>query len=217
MPQFVFLWTDTFVLALFLAMAVYTWRVVKRPALRSAWASVARTPSAMCAAVFLVFFLLVGLLDSIHYRPLLPAAPGQEASTPSYAPVARSALDDVLKMAGLAEVEKTYSAPLARFQLTKESMLIDGKPVRDFPRLVNAGVGMDTPEEHQQDILQLSLKGLVWGLLGSVVLAVLLTLWGHKQSMEPGWGAAWRYWWQGQGLVNWRLVWFSACVLVILL
>lgn len=217
MPQFVFLWTDTFVLALFLAMAVYTWRVVKRPALRSAWASVARTPSAMCAAVFLVFFLLVGLLDSIHYRPLLPAAPGQEASTPSYAPVARSALDDVLKMAGLTEVEKTYSAPLARFQLTKESMLIDGKPVRDFPRLVNAGVGMDTPEEHQQDILQLSLKGLVWGLQGSVVLAVLLTLWGRKQSMEPGWGAAWRYWWQGQGLVNWRLVWFSACVLVIVL
>lgn len=217
MPQFVFLWTDTFVLALFLAMAVYTWRVVKRPALRSAWASVARTPSAMCAAVFLVFFLLVGLLDSIHYRPLLPAAPGQEASAPSYAPVARSALDDVLKMAGLTEVEKTYSAPLARFQLTKESMLIDGKPVRDFPRLVNAGVGMDTPEEHQQDILQLSLKGLVWGLLGSVVLAVLLTLWGCKQSMEPGWGAAWRYWWQGQGLVSWRLVWFSACVLVIVL
>jgi peptide/nickel transport system permease protein len=58
---------------------------------------------------------------------------------------------------------------------------------------------------------------LVWGLLGSVVLAVLLTLWGRKQAMEPGWGAAWRYWWQGQGLVNWRLVWFSACVLVIVL
>ncbi|URW83825.1 ABC transporter permease [Alcaligenes sp. DN25] len=217
MPQFVFLWTDTFVLALFLAMALYTWRVVKRPALRSAWASVARTPSAMCAAVFLVFFLLIGLLDSIHYRPLLPAAPGQEASTASYAPVARSALDDILKKAGLAEVEKTYSAPLARFQLTKESMLIDGKPVRDFPRLVNAGVGMDTPAAHRYDILQLGAKGLAWGVLVSVLLAVLLTLWGRKQSMESGWGAAWRYWWQGQGLVNWRLVWFSASVLVILL
>lgn len=217
MPQFVFLWTDTFVLALFLAMALYTWRVVKRPALRSAWASVARTPSAMCAAVFLVFFLLIGLLDSIHYRPLLPAAPGQEASTASYAPVARSALDDILKKAGLAEVEKTYSAPLARFQLTKESMLIDGKPVRDFPRLVNAGVGMDTPAAHRHDILQLGAKGLAWGGLVSVLLAVLLTLWGRKQSMESGWGAAWRYWWQGQGLVNWRLVWFSASVLVILL
>lgn len=217
MPQFVFLWTDTFVLALFLAMALYTWRVVKRPALRSAWASVARTPSAMCAAVFLVFFLLIGLLDSIHYRPLLPAAPGQEASTASYAPVARSALDDILKKAGLAEVEKTYSAPLARFQLTKESMLIDGKPVRDFPRLVNAGVGMDTPAAHRYDILQLGAKGLAWGVLVSVLLAVLLTLWGRKQSMESGWGAAWRYWWQGQGLVNWRLVWFSASVLVLLL
>lgn len=217
MPQFVFLWTDTFVLALFLAMALYTWRVVKRPALRSAWASVARTPSAMCAAVFLIFFLLVGLLDSIHYRPLLPAAPGQEASAPSYTPVARSALDDILKIAGLTELEKTYSAPLARFQLTKESMLIDGQPVRDFPRLVNAGVGMDTPGEHQRDILQLSAKGLGWGIASSLVLALLLTLWGRKQSMEPGWGAAWRYWWQGQGLVNWRLVWFSACALMLML
>src|SRR5690606_20139280 len=115
MPQFVFLWTDTFVLALFLAMALYTWRVVKRPALRSAWASVARTPSAVCAAVYLVVFLLFGLLDSIHYRPLLPVAPGQEATTASYAPVARSALVDLLKKAGLAQVEKPYSAPLSRF------------------------------------------------------------------------------------------------------
>ncbi|MGO3131774.1 MAG: ABC transporter permease [Alcaligenes sp.] len=217
MPQFVFLWTDTFVLALFLAMALYTWRVVKRPALRSAWASVARTPSAMCAAIFLIFFLLVGLLDSIHYRPLLPATPGQQASAPSYAPVARSALDDMLKKAGLTKLEKTYSAPLARFQLTKESMLIDGQPVRDFPRLVNAGVGMDTPVEHRRDILQLGAKGLGWGIASSLVLALLLTLWGRKQSMEPGWAAAWRYWWQGHGLVNWRLVWFSACALMLML
>ena len=217
MPQFVFLWTDTFVLALFLAMAVYAWRVVKRPALRSAWASVARTPSAMCAAVFLLFFLLIGLLDSIHYRPLLPAAPGQEASAPSYAPVARSVLDDVLKKAGLSQVEKTYSSPLARFQLTKESMLVDGQPVRDFPRLVNAGVGIETPQEHQHDILQLALKGLGWGVVASLLLALLLTLWGRKQSLEPGWGAAWRYWWQGQGLVNWRLVWLSASLLLLVM
>lgn len=213
MPQFVFLWTDTFVLALFLAMAVYAVRVSRKPGLRSAWASVARTPSAMCAAVFLAFFLLIGLLDSIHYRPLLPPAPGQQASAPAYAPVARSVLDDVLGRASLSDVEKTYSAPLARFQLTKESMLVGGEPVRDFPRLVNAGVGMDTEQAHHRDILKLALLGVAWGLVWSVSLALLLTAWGRKRALEPGWRGAWAYWWQGQGLVPWRAVWISACLL----
>ncbi|WP_341667242.1 ABC transporter permease [Alcaligenes sp. SDU_A2] len=217
MPQFVFLWTDTFVLALFLAMAVYAFRVSRRPGLRSAWASVARTPSAICAAVFLAFFLLVGLLDSIHYRPLLPPAPGQSSAAPSYAPVARSVLDDVLVGAGLSDVEKTYSAPLARFQLTKESMLVGGEPVRDFPRLINAGVGMDTVQAHYRDLRQLAWRGLAWGLGWAVCLVLLLTVWGRSQALEPGWRAAWTYWWQGQGLVPWRAVWISASLLGLVL
>ncbi|WP_454005102.1 ABC transporter permease [Alcaligenes sp. Marseille-Q7550] len=213
MPQFVFLWTDTFVLALFLAMAVYALRVARRPGLRSAWASVARTPSAMCAAVFLAFFLLVGLLDSIDYRPMLPPAPGQEAAAPMYAPVARSVLDDLLSRAALSDVEKTYSAPLARFQLTKETVLIAGEAVRDFPRLVNAGVGMDTIQAHHQDVRRLALRGLAWGAGWCLLLALALTLWGRRKALEPGWGGAWVYWWQGQGLVPWRAVWISACLL----
>lgn len=217
MPQFVFLWTDTFVLALFLAMAVYALRVARRPGLRSAWASVARTPSAMCAAVFLAFFLLVGLLDSIHYRPMLPPAPGQEAAAPTYAPVARSVLDDLLGRAALSDVEKTYSAPLARFQLTKETVLIAGEAVRDFPRLINAGVGMDTIQAHHQDVRRLALRGLAWGAGWCLLLALALTLWGRRKALEPGWGGAWAYWWQGQGLVPWRAVWISACLLGLVL
>ena len=40
---------------------------------------VARDTPAMCSAVILAAFVIVGLLDSVHYRPLLPPAPGAPA------------------------------------------------------------------------------------------------------------------------------------------
>src|SRR5690554_4214724 len=120
MPYFVFLWTDIFVLLMVLTMLAYGVLITRRASLRSAWSSVARTPSAMCAAVILLFFLLIGVLDSIHYRPLLPPlelqagrveqvddsslaetsdeSPAQAANPGQavYSPVLRSALDDLL-------------------------------------------------------------------------------------------------------------------------
>lgn len=213
MPEIIFLWTDTFVLCLVLAVLVYIIRVKRSPSLRSAWASVARTPSAMCAAVILLFFLLVGLLDSVHYRPLIAPAPGQEHSTRQYSPIARSVLDDVLDWANMAAVEKTYSAPLSRYQFSKESMLVDGQAVRDFPRLKAAGVGIDTHAQHQQDLWRLASWSICWGLLWSIFLAVLLSLWGRTRAGVNSWRNALLFWWQGQGLVPWRGVWVTTGIL----
>src|SRR5690606_16047963 len=112
MPQFVFLWTDLFLFALLAAVLIYVWRVRRSPSLRQTWKSVARTPSAMCAAVLLCFFVLVAFLDSIHYRPVLPPLPGTvatDAAGPIYSPVLRSALDDLLATTQFAKRENTYS------------------------------------------------------------------------------------------------------------
>src|SRR5690606_11130231 len=146
MPEFVFLWTDLFLFGLLAAVLVYVWRVRRSPSLRQTWKSVARTPSAMCAAVLLCFFVLVALLDSVHYRPLLPPLPAGAVATaqgPVYPPVLRSALDDLLAMTQFSKRENTYSAPLALRQFSKETMLVDGRPVRDFPRLKHAGQALD--------------------------------------------------------------------------
>src|SRR3546814_19357388 len=75
MPKFVFLWTDIFIFMLVAGMLGYGWRIRGSASLRSAWGSVARTPSAMCAAVVLAGFAIIGVLDSVHYRPLLPPLP----------------------------------------------------------------------------------------------------------------------------------------------
>src|SRR3546814_18525226 len=86
----------------------------------------------MCASVVLAFFVLLGVLDSVHYRPLLPPVANSAAAAqagPVYSPVLRSALDDLLSLTQLAQRENTYSAPLAIRQFTKETEIIDGQQI----------------------------------------------------------------------------------------
>src|SRR3546814_13938644 len=83
-----------FIFMLVAGMLGYGWRMRGSASLRSAWGSVARTPSAMCAAVVLAGFAIIGVLDSVHYRPLLPPVPVNgsqaQASAAIYSPVLRS-------------------------------------------------------------------------------------------------------------------------------
>ncbi len=215
MPEFTFLWTDVFVLLLIVAMAGYAVHAARSPALRAAWGSVGRTPSARCAALFLVLFLLVGVLDSIHYRPLLPALPGQAAAQPQYSPVLRSALDDLLALTQLPNRETTYSAPLALRQFTKETELVDGRAVRDFPRLKFAGRQLAQESAHGADLGRRALAGTLWGVALALGLALLMTL-AHRVR-QPSWAQAWRHWWHGVSGVPWRAMWITAAVLAIVL
>ncbi len=227
MPKFVFLWTDVFVLLLVAGLVVYGWHVHRSAALRSAWGSVARTPSAMCAAVILSSFVLVGVLDSIHYRPVLPpltaddqATESQEAANTAnneraYSPVLRSALDDLLGLTQLANREDTYSAPLAVRQFTKETELIDGEPVRDYPRLTHAGSLLDDEADHASDVKARTLTGLAAGLALGVVLGVVMTL--VHRVRQPTLKQALSWWWHGRGGVPWRAMWFTTAILLVLL
>jgi len=213
MPKFTLLWTDIFVYCLVAGMLLYGLRVARSPALRTAWGSVARTTSAMCAAVVLGAFLLVGLLDSIHYRPQLPAATGQAGAAPAYAPVLRSALDDMLSLTQLANPESTYSAPLALRQFTKETQLIDGQPVRDYPRLKHAGQKLEREQDRNRDILRRAGLGAAAGLLASLAAACLLTLCRLRWHGSPG--RAWAGWWRADSGVPWRAMWLTFSILAV--
>lgn len=215
MPKFVFLWTDIFVFSLVLAVLFYAWRVQRSASLRNAWKMVARTPSAMCAAVVLLFFTSLGVLDSVHYRPLLPPLAGAPTVTGEalYSPVLRSALDDLLSLTQLSKRETTYSAPLAIRQFTKETELIDGRPVRDFPRLKHAGVLLQEEADHEADIYQRLVKGVIYGLVASVLAGLLLTVF-HL----PG-GQSFRHasaaWWRGDSGVPWRPMWITLSLILL--
>lgn len=198
MPKFELMWTDAFVWLMVLVVLGYIIHVGRAPALRQAWRSVFYTPSAMACAVVLAFFVVVGLLDSIHYRPVLPALEGQTEQR--YSPIARSVLDDVLEATHIAKKERSYSAPFATHLFFKESAIVDGQVVRDFPVLENAAQTVSTAAEHRHLVWKLAL----WSALGAVVVAIVL-------------GALCRQGARHNPAFPWRSLWLSLTVLISLL
>jgi peptide/nickel transport system permease protein len=167
----VFLATDVVLYLLLVAIAFYVWHALRTITLRQTWRTVVRDPAAMCAGVVLGVFLLVSILDSIHFRPLLPPAPGAAANAaPAYSTQTLSVLDALL--AGPRESrEKTYSIPLGTHQYSKESLLIDGKTVRDYPRLQFGGRHLqDTDRDWAGDVAMRSAGGLAAGAVGAALV-----------------------------------------------
>ncbi len=163
--KLVVLWTDAVVFLLIAAIWWYAFKVTRTPHLAATWrkAFVARTGAA--TATILTLFALVGVLDSMHFRTLLPDS---NAATPSYSAVTRSVLDVILAKQE-ASRETSYSAPLAYLGYEKEAQIIEGKAVRVHPRLKFGGAALTDPENQ-------------WGVdvatrvLGGAVVGALLTM-----------------------------------------
>lgn len=227
MPKFIFLWTDIALFALVLAVIGYAWHVSRSPALRATWRKVTRSAPAMCSAVILIVFVVIGLLDSIHFQKRLPPVAGAPAaSAPVYAPNVVSLLDVLLQDTALAKREKTYSAPLAYQQFNKESILKDGgETIRDFPRLRFGGRHLDEPESQWLgDVLQ----RLGWGALAGGMAGLMISLlivWNlarlHNRGQacvdRLGMAAMWGHVWRGETDVPWRAILVTLLVLLLTL
>src|SRR3990167_3207212 len=107
--QPVILWTDALIFALLLAVLVLVWLIRRQEHLRAPWRVVAQRPMAMGAALVLGVFVVIGLLDSLHYRAQLPDSP---ADAPQYSVEVLSVFDALADGLRVRQ-EKTYSAPLA--------------------------------------------------------------------------------------------------------
>ncbi len=171
-PKFVVLWTDVVLLLLVLVLA-WTVRHVRRdPNLRATWSKVLADAPALCSAVVLAAFMVVTLLDSVHFRRALPAsATAVAGSAQAYDTRTESLLDAML--AGLRDSrEVSYSQPLAYLGFAKESVEIDGKTVRTFPRLAHGGVHLTDPaRQWLPDLAQRAGTGLLIGLLAAAAVA----------------------------------------------
>ncbi len=200
MPEL--LWTDRLIWLLVLAIigfAVYTRR---RPHLLAPWRRVARSASGMTALAVLLFFIVIGLLDSLHYRPALPEKGGQRV----YAVEVLSVFDwlaDSLR----TRKEKTYSAPLATHLYAKESIeMPDGKQVRDYPRLVHGGAHLTDPHaDWAEDVVRRTFHGIA---LAAVAWLTATTLLWALLARRSGGGMhdALRSLWRGETDVPWRAV-----------
>ena len=175
MPKIVFLWTDVVIYAMVLVVAWYGWRIARNPNLRATWEKVARDPAAVSAVIVLAAFAAVMLLDSVHFRRPLAAAPNAAAGAAVfYSPTTLSLLDVALERQ-ITSRETGYSTPLAYKGFLKEPVIAQGKATRDFPSLKFGGAHLAHPDtEWAGDVTARAATGLVAGVVLAVVLALLL-------------------------------------------
>ncbi|MGE0559242.1 MAG: ABC transporter permease [Burkholderiales bacterium] len=206
------LWSDLLVWLLVAGVMVFAAYTRARPHLRAPWARVSRSASGMAAATVLAAFVLVGLIDSVHFRLALPPQDGK----PAYSTQVQSVLDLALSTLR-ANREKTYSAPLATHLYARETMqLPDGSETRVYPRLRHGGAHLKDPQaERARDVALKAFRGLAFGLLLWFVATIAVCA-AVARSSGAGIETVWRDAWDGRTAVPWRAV-FSALGLLCLL
>ena len=167
----VILWTDALVFLLTLVVVIFILYARRKPHLRAPWHRVFTGPVAAVSVVVLLSFVLVGLLDSLHFRLQLKANGNDDRV--HYAVEVLSLLD-ILVGPLRTRVEKTYSAPFSTHLFSRETVeQADGSQLRAYPRLKYGGRHLGaTGKGRAADILQRCLRAL----LETVAAAALLLL-----------------------------------------
>ncbi|MBI5937244.1 MAG: ABC transporter permease [Betaproteobacteria bacterium] len=154
------LWSDALLFVLLAAVSAFVLHVRRHEHLCVPWLRVAQSRIGMAAAVILAVYAAIGVLDSLHFRPALPAEAGQPLR---YGNEVRSVLDVVAEPLR-TRVEKTYSEPFALHLYAKENLtLADGRQVRDYPRLKHGGAHLADERERAGDIARRAIVGGLWG------------------------------------------------------
>lgn len=173
----VILWTDALIYVLIAVILVLGLYLRSKEHIKRPLKQIGRSKMGMVSLVVLLFFVLIGLLDSVHFK-----AAGNKTNE-------IISLLDYWAVSLREHGEKTYSAPFATTLYSKEMMtLADGSTHWDYPRLAFGGSHLDDPENQRfDDILQKGLYGFAQGA-GLVGFFMLLS-WGmlaeqHKRLMR---------------------------------
>ena len=185
-PKVVLLWTDAVVLVSLLLALAYGWRIRASAHLRATWIKVWRDTPAICSAVVLLLFFAVAVVDSVHFRRALPASGAQQEQ--AYGTRTESLLD-VLLARQIAGRESSYSAPLAMRGFTKDSVEVNGRLQRTYPRLSYGGERLSDEAEWLGDVMRLSLIGLAVGLSAALLAAAGIAA-GIARKDRVSWPAA---------------------------
>lgn len=175
--QPVLLWTDALIFLLAAAAFVLVWWIRRHPHLRAPWALVARRPMAMASVLVLSVFVVIGLLDSLHYRERLADSP---ADAPRYSVEVLSVFDALVGELRTQQ-EKTYSAPLAMQLYAKEFVERDGVAFHEYPRLKYGGAHLENDGDRLADIVRRSITGVLQGLVVGASLFGLLAWWRARR------------------------------------
>ena len=168
----VVLWTDALIFLLLVVMLITGFYLRNKEHLRRPLQQIGHSKVGMVSLVVLVFFMLVGLLDSVHFKS------------------ASSRTNDIVSLLDVwatplrEQGEKTYSAPFAVYLYSKEMMMqADGTQQWDYPRLQFGGAHLTDPgAQRTADIIKKALYGFGQG--AGLMIFFLFLLWSVLQEQQ---------------------------------
>ncbi|MCE0724207.1 MULTISPECIES: ABC transporter permease [Legionella] len=157
-----FLWTDKCFLTLLAFSGVVILLSLRKYHIRRSFSIILHRPIAVSAGIILLFFLIVGILDSIHITSV-----NKETET------ATTVLDKIL--APIDQIlEKTYSAPLALRQFVSETTFVNGVVEQSYPLLIYPGKWIKTEVERNEIIKSTFWHAFKWGLSVAFCIGIVL-------------------------------------------
>ncbi|AFJ01309.1 Oligopeptide transport system permease protein [Methylophaga frappieri] len=170
----VFLWTDILLFTLLAATVLMVIYIRRKPHLCRPWKQVFSTSRGMISSLILLVFIGIGVADSLHFR--LALQPTEEEASHHFHSDVLSVLDLILTPLR-SQVEKTYSAPFAHQQFTKEMIQNEGSLHYGYPDLKYGGQHLTNPADKLQDIANKSAKASLFALGATLTMIALWLSW----------------------------------------
>lgn len=164
--QFIILPTDALLYLLVVVGVAFAFWAQKREHIRVPWQHVCQNHIAVASMTILGFFLVIGLLDSVHFQVALPTI--EKNHQVQYGAEVHSVLDVLMSPAGKND-EQTYSAPFAHHLFSKQTITLpNGKQWRLYPHLVHA-----TSETVSKDVMYALTSALLKiGIISGLIIAL---------------------------------------------
>ena len=165
------LWTDALIFMLIFILGGLAFYLRSKDHIQRPLKKISHSKIGMVSLVVLLFFILIGLLDSIHFKPVTEKSNEIMSLLDYWATPLRK------------HGEKTYSAPFATQLYSKEmTTLEDGSTVWGYPRLQFGGTHLSDPDiQHIPDILQKLFYAFVQGI-SLISIIFILGVWLNKQN-----------------------------------
>lgn len=208
--MWVVLWTDALLYLLLAGMALYIGMTVRNARQREPWRRVFGRPMGAVTMVVLLAFMVVTVLDSIHYKPPVTNEAGEVVR---YGPQVISVFDALvapLRKQG----EQSYSAPFATHLYVKQMVpKPDGTTAFVYPPLKYGGAYLNG-SSRWADIVNRLLRGALWGVLGGLVVTLVMWLLAAALSRRAPVVLA-RDVLRGHTVAAWRSMWVTIMLLAV--
>ena len=134
--MFVFLLTDIFFYIIIFSLGYYVYYVRKTEDILETWKHVFKSKTGIISIIVLAFFLLIAILDSIHFKEKMK---NENNDLISYSSEIKSVLDLIL-LPTYQNTEKSYSSPFSSNLYSKETRILENNiEQRVYPKLLYKG------------------------------------------------------------------------------